>query len=87
MIETVKAYALLLKIAAAVLLVIAGVWCWWNSHGGPHHISASRNIAYEHLQSEGYFNEVMQMKPQAKPAMRPLVYRLTRHFQSDVMNA
>ena len=46
MIETVKAYALLLKIAAAVLLVIAGVW-WWHSHN-----AAQQQIGYDRAATE-----------------------------------
>ena len=46
MIETIKAYALLIKIAAAVLLVIAAVW-WWNSHN-----AAQQQIGYDRAANE-----------------------------------
>ena len=46
MIETIKAYALLFKIAAAVLLVIAGVW-WWHSHN-----AAQQQIGYDRAATE-----------------------------------
>lgn len=45
MIETIKAYALLLKIAAAVLLVIAGIW-WWG------HNAAQQQIGYDRAMAE-----------------------------------
>lgn len=46
MIETIKAYALLIKIAAAVLLVIAAVW-WWISHN-----AAQQQIGYDRAANE-----------------------------------
>lgn len=46
MIETLKAYALLIKIAAVVLALIAAVW-WWNSHN-----SAQQQIGYDKAAGE-----------------------------------
>lgn len=46
MIETIKAYALLLKIAAVVLLVIAGIW-WWGDHN-----AAQQQIGYDRAMAE-----------------------------------
>ena len=46
MIETIKSYALLIKIAAAVLLVIA-VILWWNAHN-----AAQQQIGYDRAANE-----------------------------------
>lgn len=59
MIETIKAYALLLKIAAAVLLVIAGVW-WWHSHN-----TAQQQIGYNRASAE-YAAKLAEAKDAAR---------------------
>lgn len=59
MIETIKAYALLIKIVAAVMLVAAVIW-WWNAHN-----AAQQQIGYERAANE-YAEKLAEAKDAAR---------------------